>query len=155
MQFTLNGKIVDSPTDMDDDPLLYVLRDHFALIGPKYGCGAGACGACTVHVDGAAERACQLTPADVAGRRVVTLEGLAGERLHPVQVAWLDASVPQCGFCQNGQIMTAAALLDANPAANAETVAEAMDPVICRCGTQMRIRKAIAAAQAKMRGDAS
>ncbi|HJM52295.1 MAG TPA: (2Fe-2S)-binding protein [Alphaproteobacteria bacterium] len=151
MNFSLNGRPVVSPSAMDDDPLLYVLRDGFGLLGPKFGCGVGACGACTVLVDGAAERSCQLTPKDVDGRTIVTLEGLgAGRRdgLHAVQRAWIEASVPQCGYCQNGQIMTAAALLAADPKAGPETIAAAMDGVICRCGTQARIRQAIALVQA-------
>ncbi len=156
MEFSLNGQPAAAPPEMDDDPLLYVLRDHFGLNGPKFGCGVGACGACTVIVDGAAERSCQLTPKDVEGRSVVTLEGLgAGQRqgLHPVQRAWIEASVPQCGYCQNGQIMTAAALLAAEPNAGPETIAATMDEVICRCGSQVRIRRAIALAQARIRRD--
>ena len=154
MDFSLNGRRVASPPAMDDDPLLYVLRDHFGLNGPKFGCGVGACGACTVHVDGAAQRACQLTPRDVKGRTVVTLEGLGSGRpdgLHPVQRAWIDASVPQCGYCQNGQIMPAAALLAADPGAGPAAAAAAMDEVVCRCGTQARIRQALSKAQAVIR----
>ncbi len=154
MDFSLNGRPAASPPEMDDDPLLYVLRDHFGLNGPKFGCGVGACGACTVIIDGVAERSCQLTPKDVEGRNVVTLEGLAaGQRdgMHPVQRAWIEASVPQCGYCQNGQIMTAAALLAADPEAGPEAVAATMDEVICRCGTQARIRRAITLAQDKIR----
>ncbi|MGL4406640.1 MAG: (2Fe-2S)-binding protein, partial [Notoacmeibacter sp.] len=143
MRFNLNGNDVGIPPLMAEDRLLWLLRDHFALNGAKFGCGVGACGACVVHVNGVAERACLIQAADVAGKTVVTLEGLGVGQpngLHPVQQAWLEASVPQCGYCQNGQIMTAAALLAANPAANAEDIAAAMDDVICRCGTQQRIK---------------
>ena len=157
MDFSLNGRPAASPPEMDNDPLLYVLRDYFELNGPKFGCGVGACGACTVHVDGTALRACQLTPKDVEGQRVVTLEGLSTGHaggLHPLQQAWIDASVPQCGYCQNGQIMTAAALLAANPSAAPEIIAETLDEVVCRCGTHSRIRKAVSAAQARIRKDA-
>lgn len=156
MKFLLNGKTVRIPAPMGDDPLLWLLRDHFGLTGPKFGCGEGLCGACTVIVDGDALRSCVTAAAEVAGRRVTTLEGLAQDgRPHPVQAAWIAESVPQCGYCQNGQIMTAAALLDANPAATDNRIADAMDGVLCRCGTQTRIRKAIRRAQKAMAGDGS
>lgn len=154
MRFTLNGKPVDIPDALREDRLLWILRDHFALNGPKYGCGVGVCGACVVHVDGEAVRSCSLTAEAVAGRSLTTLEGLGlGEPdgLHPVQAAWIFASVPQCGYCQNGQIMTAAALLDKAPAANSAEIAAAMDEVICRCGTHSRIKNAIETAQRVIR----
>jgi isoquinoline 1-oxidoreductase alpha subunit len=154
MQFVLNGRTVDLPAAYADDPLLYVLRDHFELNGPKFGCGAGACGACMVHVDGEARRSCQLTARDVAGHDVTSLEGLGAGRpggLHPLQQAWIDHLVPQCGYCQNGQIMTAAALLAGNPTIGSDEIAAEMDRVLCRCGTQMRIRAAISAARDVMR----
>lgn len=154
MQFVLNGREQEIPAAMAEDRLLWVLRDHFVLNGPKYGCGIGACGACVVHVDGVAQRSCLLNAADVAGRSITTLENLgAGQSngLHPVQQAWIEASVPQCGYCQNGQIMTAAALLSTNISASASEIAAAMDEVICRCGTQARISAAIMAAQRAMR----
>jgi isoquinoline 1-oxidoreductase subunit alpha len=154
MHFTLNGKEVDVPPAMADDRLLWVLRDHFALNGPKFGCGVGACGACVVLVDGAAMRACLLSASDVVGKSILTLEGLGqGHRdgLHPVQKAWIETNVPQCGYCQNGQVMTAAALLATKPAATAQDIASAMDAVICRCGTQNRIANAIVLAQRKLR----
>ncbi len=157
MQFTLNGTQAAIPPALADDRLLWVLRDQFALLGPKYGCGVGLCGACTVHVDGRAERACAITARDVAGRAVTTLEGLGTGRpdsLHPVQRAWIEGRVPQCGYCQNGQIMTAAALLSEMPMANADEIAATMDTVVCRCGTQVRIREAIARAQALSAGGA-
>lgn len=153
MRLTVNGKPADVPDDYAGDPLLYVLRDHLGLNGPKYGCGVGACGACTVHIDGTAQRACLVTTADVAEADIVTLEGLMADgALHPVQAAWIAHSVPQCGYCQNGQIMTAVALLSANPRAGEAEIAAAMDGVVCRCGTHARIRRAIAAAQAQMDG---
>jgi isoquinoline 1-oxidoreductase subunit alpha len=154
MRFTLNGKESDIPSAFAEDRLLWLLRDHFYLNGPKYGCGVGACGACVVHVDGEAQRSCLLMAGDVVGRRVVTLEHLGAGHdsgLHPVQKAWIDASVPQCGYCQNGQIMTAAALLAAKPQATARDISAAMDDVICRCGTQQRIRTAVVAAQTSIR----
>jgi aerobic-type carbon monoxide dehydrogenase small subunit (CoxS/CutS family) len=151
MRLKLNGQDVEIPADQGDEPLLFVLRDHFNLNGPKYGCGVGACGACVVLVDGAAQRSCLLTPADVEAASVTTQEGLMADGdLHPLQQAWIDHSVPQCGYCQNGQIMTAAGLLQQNPQATGEDIADAMDGVICRCGTQVRIRAAIADAQQRM-----
>lgn len=157
MQFTLNGSDVTLPPNLSDDRLLWVLRDHFALNGPRYGCGAGLCGACTVHVDGRARRACAILARDVAGRAVTTLEGLGTTRpagLHPVQQAWIEARVPQCSYCQNGQIMTAAALLSENATADADEVAAVMDTVLCRCGTQARIREAVSRAQVLIAGGA-
>lgn len=154
MRFKLNGDNVDLPKAMRDDRLLWVLRDYFALNGPKYGCGVGACGACVVHVDGEAVRSCLLTGANIVGRSVVTLEGLGAghaDRLHPVQRAWIEASVPQCGYCQNGQVMTAAALLNVRPDASSVDIETAMDEVICRCGTHQRIKAAIALAQRTMK----
>lgn len=154
MRFHLNGKTVSIADDRADDPLLWVLRDDFRLNGPKFGCGAGICGACTVIVDGEATRSCVTPLSEVAERRVLTLEGLAqGRRLHPVQRAWMAESVPQCGYCQNGQIMTAVALLDRDPKAGPERIAEEMDTVLCRCGTQTRIRAAIRRAAKTLAGD--
>ncbi|MGE0153265.1 MAG: (2Fe-2S)-binding protein [Reyranellaceae bacterium] len=152
MRFTLNGRQAAIPPDLADEPLLFVLRDHFGLNGPKFGCGVGACGACTVIVDGEAVRACSVAAAGVEGTAIVTLEGLARDgEPHPVQSAWIEQSVPQCGYCQNGQIMTAVALLERDPAADARTIDEAMDGVFCRCGTQARIRRAIAVTQLRLR----
>ncbi len=154
MRFTLNGKRTEIPPGLADGRLIWTLRDHFGLNGPKYGCGVGSCGSCTVHVDGQAARACLLATRDVVGREIVTLEGLSRDQpggLHPVQQAWIEASVPQCGYCQNGQIMTAAALLAASLEAGAGEIASVMDQVICRCGTQVRIKLAIASAQSKLR----
>jgi aerobic-type carbon monoxide dehydrogenase small subunit (CoxS/CutS family) len=148
MRAMLNDRDVEIPTDMAEEPLLFLLRDHFQLNGPKFGCGVGACGACTVLVDGEAQRSCMLTGADVAGSAVVTLDGLgrAGQP-HALQTAWIEESVPQCGYCQNGQIMTAAGLLHGRPDAAPADIAVVMDTVVCRCGTQVRIRRAVLKAQ--------
>jgi isoquinoline 1-oxidoreductase subunit alpha len=127
-------------------PLLWYLRDVLGLTGTKYGCGVAVCGACTVHVDGEAARACMTAMADVAGRAIVTIEGLSAEGTHPVQVAWREANAPQCGYCQSGQIMQAAALLAATPRPTDAQVDDAMSGVLCRCGTYQRIRAAIALA---------
>lgn len=155
MRFTLNRRPVDVPDELADEPLLFLLRDHLGLNGPRFGCGVGSCGACTVVVDGQAERSCVQPAAAAEGRDVLTLEGLAeADGLHPLQRAWIEESVPQCGYCQNGQIMTAFALLAARPDAGAYEIEAAMDGVLCRCGTQPRIRRAIARARALMAGGA-
>lgn len=136
--------------DLDPDmPLLWALRDHLGLTGTKYGCGIAQCGACTVHVDGAAARSCQLRVGDLAGRRITTIEGLHPAGEHPVQRAWVAQQVPQCGFCQSGQIMGAAALLAQTPKPSDAEIDAAMSGHLCRCGTYQRVRAAIhAAAQA-------
>jgi isoquinoline 1-oxidoreductase alpha subunit len=131
---------VDVPPDM---PLLWVLRDLLGLSGTKFGCGAGLCGACTVHVDGVATRSCLLPAAELRGGRVTTIEGLSSDRSHPVQRAWIAEDVPQCGYCQSGQIMTAAALLRQVPHPSDADIDSAMAGNLCRCGTYVRIRKAI------------
>ncbi|MFF4527903.1 (2Fe-2S)-binding protein [Streptomyces sp. NPDC001407] len=147
-RFTVNGQAVtvDAP---DDLPLLWALRDHLGVRGPKYGCGIDVCKACTSHLDGEAVRPCVVPVATVEGREVTTIEGLAdGERLHPVQEAWLEQDVAQCGYCQPGQIMAAVALLKRtkNPTdADLDEIAN-----VCRCGTYFRIREAIRSAAAKM-----
>ena len=137
----------------EDTPLLWILRDNLELVGTKYGCGLGLCGACTVHLDGTAVRSCQLPVASVSGR-VTTIEGLTPDGSHPLQKAWSDHDVAQCGYCQAGQIMSAAALLKQNPQPNDEAINEAMTGNICRCGTYLRIRAAIkdAAGQAHVGG---
>ena len=127
-------------------PLLWYLRDELGLTGTKYGCGIAACGACTVHVDGAATRACVTKMAELSGKKVITIEGLSSEGTHPVQQAWREHQVPQCGYCQSGQIMQAAALLDETPNPSDEQIEAAMQGNICRCGTYDRIRAAIKSA---------
>ena len=152
IEFTLNGDQVRTD-DAPDTPLLWAVRDTFKLKGSKYGCGAGLCGACTMHVDGEAVRACVLPIASVAGKAVTTIEGLGGpDALHPLQEAWVSHSVPQCGYCQPGQIMSAAALLARSPNADEAEVESAMAGNICRCGCYPRIKQAILSVAG--RGDA-
>jgi isoquinoline 1-oxidoreductase alpha subunit len=127
-------------------PLLWYLRDELGLTGTKYGCGLALCGACTVHIDGEAVRSCVTSVEDAAGKAVVTIEGLAAHGDHPLQRAWLEHQVAQCGYCQGGQIMQAAALLGTTPSPTDEQIDAAMDGNICRCGTYLRIRQAIKAA---------
>jgi isoquinoline 1-oxidoreductase alpha subunit len=124
-----------------DLPLLWVLRDYLKLTGTKFGCGIGICGTCTVHIDGAAERSCQLAVGEAQGMEITTIEGLPAE--HPVKRAWITEQVPQCGYCQPGQIMQAAALLERNPTPTDEEIRHAMDDNLCRCGTYPRIIRAI------------
>ena len=142
-QLTINGKkhTIDAPNDM---PLLWAIRDLAGLTGTKYGCGMGLCGACTVHVDGNATRSCLTPVSSAAGHEITTIEGLAGEaELHALQQVWIDQDVAQCGYCQAGQIMSAAALLKNNPKPSDEDIDAAMAGNYCRCGTYIRIRKAI------------
>jgi isoquinoline 1-oxidoreductase subunit alpha len=126
-----------------DTPLLWVLRDSLGLTGAKYGCGAGHCGACTVHLDGVAVRSCAVPVARAAGKRITTIEGLSPDGSHPVQRAWMAEDVAQCGYCQAGQIMAAAALLRSNPRPSDEQIDAAMSGNLCRCGTYQRIRAAV------------
>ncbi len=157
ISFEVNGQ----PRSVDVDPqtpLLWVLRDTLNLTGTKYGCGIAACGACTVHVDGAPARSCSYPVGSVAGKKIKTIEGLSTDRSHPVQQAWIEEQVPQCGYCQSGQIMTAVAFLEKNPHPTATDVDNAMSNNICRCGTAQRMRKAILKAADRMhspRGAAS
>lgn len=139
---TVNGKEhhVDVPSDM---PLLWVLRETLGLTGTKFGCGIAQCGACTVHVEGEAVRSCSLPISEVAGKKVMTIEGLSSDRSHPLQKAWIEEDVPQCGYCQSGMLMTAAALLAKNPQPTETDINQAMNGNICRCGTYLRIRQAI------------
>ena len=146
--FKLNGKSVQVDT-ASDATLLWTLRDTLSLTGTKYGCGASLCGACTVHLDGIPVRSCMTPVSSVAGRSVTTIEGLAQDSLHPLQQAWVEEQVPQCGYCQSGQIMQAAALLKDNPSPNREEIVAHMNGVLCRCGTYLRIIKAIERASSK------
>jgi isoquinoline 1-oxidoreductase alpha subunit len=156
-QFPLNVNGQSRTIEADGEmPLLWALRDLLRLTGTKYGCGIGMCGACTVHLDGAAVRSCQTTVADARGKKVVTIEGLGLERgkqvaLHAVQRAWIAEQVPQCGYCQSGQIMSAAALLANKPHPTDSEIDDAMTGNICRCATYFRIRKAIHTAAQEMR----
>jgi isoquinoline 1-oxidoreductase alpha subunit len=130
--------------DVDGDtPMLWVLRDHLNLVGTKYGCGIAQCGACTIHVDGVAARSCSVPISTVAGKSITTIEGLSEKGDHPVQKAWIEHDVPQCGYCQAGQIMNAAALLKTNPSPTDADIDTAMHGNICRCGTYVRIKAAI------------
>ena len=139
---SLNGR--DTTLDVDEDmPLLWVLRDIAGLTGTKYGCGMALCGACTVHLEGAPVRSCVTPVRAVSGKRVTTIEGLSSDNSHPVQRAWIELDVPQCGYCQSGQIMSAAALLAQNPQPTDADIDAAMAANICRCGTYQRIRAAI------------
>jgi isoquinoline 1-oxidoreductase alpha subunit len=146
--FSLNGRAV-SVQSPDDAPLLWVIRDELGLTGTKFGCGIGMCGACTVHVEGRATRSCITTVGAVAGAKVTTIEGLDPEGRHPLQTAWLELQVPQCGYCQSGQIMQAATLLKDYPNPTDEDINAVMAGSLCRCMTYLRIRKAIKLAAAK------
>jgi isoquinoline 1-oxidoreductase alpha subunit len=153
MQTVLNVNGKDHDVDVEPDmPLLWVLRDELDITGPKYGCGIAQCGACTVHVNGAAVRSCQLAIADVDGD-VTTIEGLGSEgTLHAVQQAWVEHQVAQCGYCQSGQIMSAASFLEFNPEPTDNDIDHAMSANLCRCGTYPRIRAAVKTAAAKLNG---
>jgi isoquinoline 1-oxidoreductase subunit alpha len=142
IQFTLNGKSqsVDVNPNM---PLLWVLRDTLGMTGTKFGCGMALCGACTVHIEGAASRSCITPISSVAGKKITTIEGLSPDRSHPVQKAWIEIDVPQCGYCQSGQIMSAAALLATKAQPSDADIDDAMKGNICRCGTYQRIRQAV------------
>jgi aerobic-type carbon monoxide dehydrogenase small subunit (CoxS/CutS family) len=151
ISFELNGQ--RKAVDIDPKtPLLWVLRDTLNLTGTKYGCGIAACGACTVHIDGEPARSCVYPISSVAGKKVTTIEGLSADRSHPVQKAWIAEQVPQCGYCQSGQIMTAVALLKKNASPSAADIDDALSGNICRCGTQQRIRSAVLRAAAEVRG---
>jgi aerobic-type carbon monoxide dehydrogenase small subunit (CoxS/CutS family) len=150
--FTLNGRsqTVDVPGEM---PLLWVLRDTLGMTGTKFGCGMALCGACTVHVNGTPARSCSTQMSGVSGKSVTTIEGLSSDASHPVQKAWIEADVPQCGYCQSGQIMTAAALIAKSAKPSDADIDEAMRGNLCRCGTYQSIRKAIhRAAEIKSQG---
>lgn len=138
----INGRDYDADLD-PATPLLWALRDTFNLTGTKFGCGAGLCGACTVHLDGEAVRSCQTPVGSVGSKKITTIEGLSLDRSHPVQRAWIAEQVPQCGYCQSGQIMQAAAFLAKNRHPSGEQIDQAMSGNICRCGTYQRIRRAM------------
>jgi isoquinoline 1-oxidoreductase subunit alpha len=141
-RFTINSKSVELDVD-PQTPLLWVIREQLGLTGTKFGCGIALCGACTVHVDGQARRSCVTPVGAVVGKQVTTIEGLSTDRSHPVQKAWLDVQVPQCGYCQPGQMMSAAALLAVNANPSDADIDDAMAGNLCRCGTYARIRRAI------------
>lgn len=155
IEFEVNGNTVQFD-GLDDTPLLWVLRDSLGLTGTKYGCGVGQCGACTVHIDGRARRSCVTPVSSIGGRKVLTIEGLSDDGSHPVQQAWLSHDVPQCGYCQVGQIMATVDLLQTNPQPSDEQIDQAITN-LCRCGTYVRVRTAVrSAAQAmadKVAGD--
>lgn len=142
VNFSLNGKNVEVDVD-PGTPLLWVLRDTLGLMGTKYGCGMAQCGACTVHIDGSPTRSCVMPVEAIAGRSITTIEGLSDDNSHPLQQAWLALNVPQCGYCQSGQIMSAAALLEVNQDPTDEDIDSAMSGNLCRCGTYPRIKQAI------------
>ncbi|NDY43323.1 (2Fe-2S)-binding protein [Dissulfurirhabdus thermomarina] len=146
LELEVNGRV--HRVDVDPEtPLLWVIREHLRLTGTKFGCGIGLCGCCTVHLDGRPERSCQVSAGEAAGRRIVTIEGLAPD--HPVKAAWMEEQVPQCGYCQPGQMMQAAGLLAANPNPSEAEIVAAMDGNLCRCGTYPRILRAVRRAAAK------
>ena len=140
--FILNGKPVQVTAE-EDANLLWTLRERLKLTGTKFGCGVSLCGACTVHLDGKPVKSCITSLSQAEGKKVTTIEGLSDDRSHPLQVAWIEEQVPQCGYCQSGQIMQAAALLAENPNPNREEIIKHMNGVLCRCGTYLRILKAI------------
>ena len=142
IELTVNGRPMKAEAEANT-PLLWVIREQLALTGTKYGCGAGLCGACTVHVDGAAVRSCQTSAQSAAGKKITTIEGLGANGLHPLQKAWIAEETPQCGFCQSGQIMQAAELLAKTPKPSREQIVQHMDGNLCRCGSYPRIVRAI------------
>jgi isoquinoline 1-oxidoreductase alpha subunit len=153
IRFSVNGKTVEVKAEADT-PLLWVIRDEIGLTGTKFGCGMALCGACTVHLDGVAVRSCQTPVSAVAGKKVATVESLSPNNTHPLQKAWIAHDVPQCGYCQSGQLMSAAALLRSNPHPNDDEIDAAMSGNLCRCGTYGRIKAAIKTAAADMHAKA-
>lgn len=148
-QFKINGKTVNVDAQ-PDTPLLWVIREHLKLTGTKFGCGVGQCGACTVHVDGDATFSCQTPVSSIAGKDITTIEGLSADSSHPLQKSWIAEEVPQCGYCQSGQIMKAATLLSKNKSPSRQQIVQHMNGNICRCGTYSRIIKAIQRAAAEL-----
>ena len=153
LKLRINGRALELDVD-DEMPLLWVLRDEIGLMGTKYGCGIAQCGACTVHLDGEPVRSCVTPVSEVGDREVTTIEGLSPDGGHPVQRAWVAEQVPQCGFCQSGQILTAAALLERQPRPDDTAIDEAMKGVLCRCGTYSRVRAAVKRAGRELAGEA-
>jgi isoquinoline 1-oxidoreductase alpha subunit len=151
-QLSINGNS-HSIDVSDNTPLLWVIREHLEMTGTKFGCGIGLCGACTVHLDGEAVRSCQTAVGEAVGKRIATIEGLSESNDHPLQKAWIAEQVPQCGYCQSGQIMQAAALLAKNTNPTREQIVEHMNGNLCRCMTYPRIQRAILRAAAEMRGE--
>ena len=149
-QLSINGKNVDVDA-APETPLLWILRDHLGMTGTKFGCGAALCGACTVHLDGAPVRSCRIALGTLAGKKITTIEGLDGRVGNAVQAAWDKIDVPQCGYCQSGQVLAATALLSANPKPTDADIDKAMSGNICRCGTYQRIREAIKSAGASLK----
>ncbi|MCU7904525.1 MAG: (2Fe-2S)-binding protein [Candidatus Thiodiazotropha sp. (ex Epidulcina cf. delphinae)] len=149
LRLTINGDTHELDVD-GDTPLLWVLRDHLSLTGTKFSCGIGVCGSCTVLIDGKPSRSCVLAANQAAGKKIVTIEGISTTDSHPVQVAWEEHQVPQCGYCQSGQILSAIALLNSNPAPTDEDINNALSGILCRCGTYPRVRSAIMSAAAYM-----
>ena len=148
-QLKVNGE-TQTVDVSEETPILWILRDHLDLVGTKYGCGIGQCGACTVHLDGNAVRSCTLTVAQVSGKSITTIEGLSADASHPVQKAWKEVDVPQCGYCQAGQIMTASAFLERNSKPTSEAIKNVMHGNICRCAAYTRIHKAVETAANNM-----
>lgn len=148
-QLNVNGKTQTIEAD-NDTPLLWVLRDHIDLVGTKYGCGIGQCGSCMVHIDGVAQRSCLLVASQLQGTEITTIEGLSENGTHPVQIAWKDVDVPQCGYCQAGQIMTASAFLETNSNPSQKEIRNAMQGNICRCASYNSIEKAVKVAADKL-----
>jgi len=142
LSMLVNGQTREIDVD-PNMPLLWALRDYMGLTGTKFGCGIAQCGACTVHIDGEPVRSCVLPSAAAEGKEITTIEGLSENNDHPVQLAWIEAQVPQCGYCQSGQIMSAVALLKEKPNPSDEDIDQAMSKVLCRCGTYLRIKRAI------------
>lgn len=151
-KFTLNGRDVETSAEADT-PLLWVIRDELGLKGTKFGCGIGQCGACTVHLNGSAVRSCQLPLSSVTGMDITTIEGLDPDGEHPLQVAWIKTQAPQCGYCQSGQIMSAAALLKQNPTPDDAAINQTMNGNLCRCMAYRRIREAIKLAAEDMKAE--
>jgi isoquinoline 1-oxidoreductase alpha subunit len=151
IKFTVNGRAIDVDVPADT-PLLWVVRDELDLKGTKFGCGIGLCGACTVHVEGSAQRSCITPVSQVAGKQITTIEGLGGDEPHPLQKAWVEAQAPQCGYCQSGQIMQAATLLAQNPEPTDAEITAGMNGNLCRCMTYGRIKSAIKIAAKEMKG---